>query len=127
MREDVARRLQNEQGQTMVEFALTILLTLTLVFGIIEFSRLVYTASILQWAAQAGARAAMVGDPVEAAALDRMAGLDTGRVSVTTTGPGADNEYTVELGYRFEFIVPLISSISGGDLELSARASMVRF
>lgn len=111
----------------MVEFALTILLTLTIIFGMIEFSRLVYTVSILQWAAQAGARAAIVDESVEAATLDRMAGLDTAQVSITTAGPDADNEYTVSLVYTFEFVVPLISAISGGDIELTASASMVKF
>ncbi len=64
----------------MVEFALTITLTLVLIFGLIDFSRAIYTASIIQWAAQQGARAAIIDgsqDVVEAAVKERLIGLDT--------------------------------------------------
>ncbi len=50
------RPLAQEGGQTLIEFALSIMILLTLVFGLIEFGRAVYAASVVQWAAQQGAR-----------------------------------------------------------------------
>ena len=64
----------------MVEFALTITLTLLLIFALIDFSRAMYTASILQWAAQHGARTAIIdrmdNEEVRAAVKERLVGLD---------------------------------------------------
>lgn len=118
----------------MIEFALTVSITLLMTFGMIEFSRVVYTVSILQWAAQAGARAAIVDpDHIDSVAVtdavrDRMAGFDLSTLSVAVGTPDpSTNEITVSLAYTFEFILPLISAVSGGDIELTASASMVAF
>src|SRR5215216_3074629 len=76
---------RSEVGQASVEFALTIVMTLLLIFGLIDFSRAIYTASIIQWAAQSGARAAIIDDSqeaVDAAVKDRMFGLDKDAVVV---------------------------------------------
>lgn len=119
-----SKRQRNERGQAMVEFALTITLTLLLVFGMIDFSRAIYTASVIQWAAQQGARTAMV-DPagVRAAVVNRLAGLDPDEVDVNVT-TGA-NTVQVEVSYEFDFIVPMISRITGDSIIFTASASMM--
>src|SRR5262245_58293842 len=82
-----SRLAQSEAGQASIEFALTITMTLLLIFALIDFSRAIYTASILQWAAQDGAREAIVmidssasaeeiKVAVEAAVKERLVGLD---------------------------------------------------
>ncbi|MCD6526025.1 MAG: pilus assembly protein [Desulfuromonas sp.] len=54
------RSLQNERGATMVEFAIIVALLLTIVFGIIEFSVLLYNKHMLTNASREGARAGVV-------------------------------------------------------------------
>jgi hypothetical protein len=111
----------------MVEFALTITLTLVLIFGLIDFSRAIYTASIIQWAAQQGARAAIIDpsqDVVEAAVKERLIGLDTEGVVVPPIS-WTGNVVQVQVTYPFEFIFPLVQQITGDGIEMSSSASMI--
>ena len=96
-----ARTSQNPQrGQTLVEFALVVLIFLVVLFGILEFSRALWTYNTIVQATRAGARFAVVelpsvtnqtvknyvvyhnsagtGSPV-------LPGLDTSNVTVTYT------------------------------------------
>jgi Flp pilus assembly protein TadG len=116
-------RMKNrEQGQTLVEFALSITITLMLIFGVIDFGRAVFTASVVQWAAQQGARAATVNpDQVQDAVLSRLVALDVNEVSITLSGPDAENVVTVIVDYRFEFITPFIP----GGVDMQGEASML--
>jgi len=49
-------RRQNEKGTTVAEFAIVALLFFTIIFGIIEFGRLLYTHNALTDATRRGAR-----------------------------------------------------------------------
>src|SRR5438132_4784872 len=61
---DEKRVSQNpEKGQTLVEFALVALLFLTLVLGIVEFGRALWTWNTIVQATRAGARFAVVEPP----------------------------------------------------------------
>lgn len=112
-------------GQAAVEFALTLMITLLLIFGLIDFGRAVYAAAVVQWAAQEGARAGIINlADVDAAVVDRMVSLDTDEVTIVTSEP-APNTVAVDVTYRFFFMTPLISSIVGEGLELQSSASMV--
>ena len=122
-----SRLIRSEAGQATVEFTLTIMMTLLLIFALIDFSRAMYTASVLQWAAQHGARAAII-DPtyesIEAAVLERMVGLDTDKVPppvVTWT----DKVVQVQVSYEFEFVAPIVAQITGDSIEMSSSASMI--
>jgi Flp pilus assembly protein TadG len=124
-----SRLVQSEAGQAIIEFALTITLTLMLIFGLIEFSRAIYTASVIQWAAQKGARTAIVdsttNDEVREAVKARLAGLDPAKVEIEIRPDdrsGSDVE--VEVRYPFEFIVPLIMDDS---IQMNANATMVKY
>jgi Flp pilus assembly protein TadG len=122
-----SRLVRSEAGQAAVEFALTIVMTLLLIFGIIDFSRAIYTASVIQWAAQQGARTAIIDSSpavVETAVHDRMAGLDTTQVFVTVSQP-ITGIMQVDVTYEFEFIVPIVAQITGDSIEMNASASMV--
>lgn len=111
----------------MVEFTLTITMTLLLIFALIDFSRAIYTASVLQWAAQNGARAAII-DPtyafVDAAVKERMVGLDLEKVNVLAP-TWSDNVVQVDVTYEFEFIAPIVAQITGESIEMSSSASMI--
>ncbi|MCZ7686957.1 MAG: pilus assembly protein [Sandaracinaceae bacterium] len=52
-----------------IEFALTSMVTLLLIFALIDFSRAIYTASVVQWAATYGARFG-VNDPEDLSGIE---------------------------------------------------------
>lgn len=55
-----ARALRNEDGSELVEFALSALVLFTLMFGIMDFCRAAYSYHFTTYAAQEGARFAIV-------------------------------------------------------------------
>jgi Flp pilus assembly protein TadG len=119
-----------EGGQTLVEFALTLMLLLTLVFGLIEFSRAIYAASVVQWAAQQGARVGVAeyadtpSSELEGLVVDavrsRMTGLNVEMAAINVELP-APEIIQVDVTYPFEFVVTLF----GEGITLQASASMV--
>jgi hypothetical protein len=121
------RNVRGEAGQASVELALTITMTLLLIFALIDFSRAIYTASIIQWAAQRGARAAII-DPtqefVEAAVKERLVGLDPELVVVEFPAP-VGNVVEVRVTYPFDFVAPIVEQITGDGIEMSSSASMI--
>jgi len=122
-----SRLAQSEAGQASIEFALTITMTLLLVFALIDFTRAMYTASIIQWAAQSGAREAIIDpsqDAVEAAVKDRLVGLDKNAVIVAPPS-WTGNVVEVQVTYPFEFVAPIVRQITGDGIEMSSSASMI--
>jgi len=63
---------RTQRGALTVEFALTVVLFLTLIFVIMEVSRLMYLWNTVQEVARQAARAASVSDFSSAAAMDRV-------------------------------------------------------
>jgi Flp pilus assembly protein TadG len=57
------QRSHGEGGQTLVEFALAILIFLVIVFGLLEFARALWTWNTIVQATRAGARFAVVETP----------------------------------------------------------------
>jgi Flp pilus assembly protein TadG len=123
--------LAQEGGQTLIEFALTLMVMLTLVFGLIEFSRAIYAASVVQWAAQQGARVGVaeyaetptpeaLEGLVETAVRSRMTGLNVDAAVINVDLP-APEIVQVDVSYTFEFVVALF----GEGFTLQASASMV--
>ncbi|HKQ73905.1 MAG TPA: TadE/TadG family type IV pilus assembly protein [Blastocatellia bacterium] len=116
-----------ERGATLVEFAIAGPIFFAAVFGIIEFSRLLWTHNALADAACQGARYAAIS-PQNATEVKNMVvygapnpapganpliyGLTTGNVEVTYNGFGV-KQGGVEVkitGYQFTFSVPLIEA-----------------
>lgn len=117
---------KQEAGQTLIEFALVLMMLLLLTFGMIDLSRAVYTASVLQAAAQAGARAGMVSlAGVDAAAKARLVGLDSARVEVTTAMLTSER-LEVQVTYELDLMTPLIAQlVPQGRITLASSASML--
>ena len=71
------KRPNCERGSTIVEFALVLLLFLTFLLGVMDFSRMLFTWNAATEATRAGARYAVVCDNTgnEAAVLARMQAL----------------------------------------------------
>lgn len=122
-----SRLARSEAGQASVEFALTITMTLLLIFALIDFSRAMYTASVLQWAAQSGARAAIIEpsqEAVEEAVKERLVGLDPDIVIVAPLS-WTGNVVQVQVTYPFEFVAPIVAQITGESIDMSSSASMI--
>lgn len=125
------RKNSTQRGAALVETAIAGSVFLTVVFALLEFSRLLWTHNALADAARQGARYAAVSTQnvsnvqnvvvygSENPALDAkpvVYGLTTGQVTVTYLGFGVkQGSVTVRItGYQFNFVVPLI----GGTLNL---------
>ena len=124
----------NQRGQTLVEFALAALLFLTLILGIVEFGRALWTWNTIVEATRAGARYAVVETPTAANVKNYVVyynaagtgdpvlpGLTTSNVTVsflkndgtaaTQTPPYDSDQVQVGItGYTFNFLVPLFGS-----------------
>jgi Flp pilus assembly protein TadG len=131
-------RRNSQRGQTLVEFALAVMLFLTLLFGIIEFGRALWSWNTIVQATRAGARFAVTSDPTNDTAIKNwvvyhnaagtgdpvLNGLATNNVNVSfLANDGTDMSATryksdvVQVGvtgYTFNFIVPLL----GGSITL---------
>lgn len=124
-----SRLAQYEGGQASIEFTLTITMTLLLIFALIDFSRAMYTASIIQWAAQNGARAAIIEptqEAVEEAVKERMVGLNQDAVIVAPIS-WSGNVVQVQVTYPFKFVTPVVAQITGEGIEMSSSASMIAY
>jgi hypothetical protein len=125
-----SRRLRSEGGQAAIEFAYTITVTLLLMFGLIDFSRAIYAASVIQWAAQQGARTGIVDiaevtdAEIISAVEARMVGINVAEAEIQIQRL-PDDIMQVDIDYEFEFLIPLVSRITGESITLTASASMV--
>lgn len=127
---------QNEQGTTMVEFAIIVVVLLSIVFGIIEFGVLLFDQHVLTNASREGARAAVVSrvprlpesdviDVVEHYCQQHLvtfgdSALLTTVVDRNGTSFGDDLEVTVT--YPFSFLV--LSNFGLGPVTLTAVTRM---
>jgi Flp pilus assembly protein TadG len=123
-----------QKGQTLLEFALAVMLFLTLLFGIIELGRALWTWNTIVQATRAGARFAITSDPTNDTAIKNwvvysnaagtgdpvLTGLSTSNVNVlfqkndgtdmSATRYSADMVQVGITGYTFNFIVPLFGA-----------------
>lgn len=118
------RRLRNEKGQTLVEFALVAPLLLVIVFAVVQFGVAYNHYITLTDATRVGARKAAVSRheaypaaAAEAAARSSASGLDPDKlaVSVTATAWEQGGSVTVESTYPYEIDL-LGFVVASGDL-----------
>jgi Flp pilus assembly protein TadG len=127
---------KNEEGKTLLEFAIIGTVFLSVMFGVIEFGRLYWTHNALRDAARRGVRYAAVrkNDAVGMQAVKNMVvygdpaggttplvnGLSTSNVDieyVNYNGIQLSSRATVKISnYKFNFAVPLI----GGSITMPA-------
>jgi TadE-like protein len=129
------RRRGGDSGAAAVEFALVLPILLLVIFGIIDFGRMLYAKITLAEAAREGARAtALVGPAAGRTQVQRsVTGLDSsaGPVTVDVVGcpdpPEPDAEATVTLHYTFKLVTPLaaLADIGGSDGEIALTETSV--
>jgi Flp pilus assembly protein TadG len=118
----MSKALSRQAGVAAVEFALICSLFVTILMGVIEMGRLLWTWNAATEATRLGARLAVVCDKDDAdiklKMIDRLPALDTSNITVTYLDPpNADNTCTpatckavrVALtGYEHDTIIPFL-------------------
>ncbi len=122
-------RRRAEQGQSLVEFALSLMVLLVITFGFFDFGRLAFVSSVLQAAAEEGARAGIILNTtdvqIQAATRARMVGLDADETNVAVSRPDS-NSVQVSVTYDYVFMAPFIGAlIDGGQVPLTSSARMI--
>ena len=122
-------------GQTAVEFAMTVLVYLTVVFAIIEFGRVLYAYNLVAYSARQGSRYAAVHgssskSPASSSAItsvvqNEINGLDTSNNELSVTTSWSPNNrpggiVTVKVQYTLSHVVPLWNWV----LALSSTSKM---
>ena len=129
---------RSERGSALVEFAIASTVTLTMIFGIIDFGRGLYTYHLVANAARAGSRYAIVrgstcavaGCPATSSSIQTYVrglapGIDPNSLAVTTTWPGGNapgQPVTVSVTYPFKLIVSILPSFT---MPMTSASTMV--
>lgn len=118
----IAHRLPHprERGAAAVEFAILLPVLLLLIFGIIDFGRMLNAQITLTEAAREGARAAALGQDADSR-VQAASGVLKGVTDTVTTCPasGASSaNTTVTTSYTFTFVTPVaaLAPLFGGSL-----------
>ena len=134
---------RGRSGQSLVEFALVVILLLLLVVGIVELGRVWNLYQVLANAAREGARLASLpsGFTTTAAVTDRIQGylatanVNPAQATVTIGGGGVDGgtgtqvSVTVSYPYNFLYVGPIIrllnpGATAGADVTIQAQIVM---
>lgn len=115
--------MKSEKGQAAVEFALVLPILLMLIFGIVDFGRILYTKNAVTSLSQDAARYMSIkyvsgntNDAVLSSYVTSHPGtLTLGDFTVINTSDTitAGSEVDVTLTYKISFITPLVKMIPG--------------
>ena len=121
--------IKNHRGQSMVEFAIVLPVFLLLVFGMMEFGRVMNQYLVVAEAAREGARSAALGGndgtvttTVKAAATT----IDEGQltVSIFPAVRVRGNSVTVTVTNKMQIITPVISAIIANPYTVQGKTIM---
>lgn len=125
-------KLRDEKGLALVELAISIFLLVLILFGAIEFGRVMYMRNTLNLAAREGARlAAVTPSPMNTGKIisyvESCIPFDQTGISVTVTsnptGFTSGSTITVAVSLPFQTVVPeLITQLN--NITLTGQASM---
>jgi len=131
--------MKNQRGATAVEFAIVFPLLILLMFGIIEFSIILYDKAMITNASREGARAGIVSQLVRVSDSQIQSVVDnycrlylisfgagaTPVTTVTRTGSTFGSELSVTVTYTYSFLA-LPQFVTGlvGPMNLTARTVM---
>lgn len=121
-------RWRRDRGAAAVEAALVLPLLLLLVFGIIDFGRMLNAQIKVTEAAREGARASSLNANVANRIQDVMGSLSNVEVAEQQCGsnPGAGADAQVVVRYSFEFVTPFsaLAGLAGGPITLTSTGVM---
>ncbi len=120
---------KGERGQTMVEFALVFPVFLLLLFGVLDFGRVVYAYNTISNAAREGARAAVIldntPDQVKTTVVQKAVSLSLTTANVNVTSRAVGQPVTVTVDYRFTPIVTaIVDAMGASGIDLHASSTM---
>ena len=132
------RKSNSERAQSLVEFAISLLLILMILTGAVELSLALFEYVTIRDAAQEGALFASVNPKdtvnIQARVIDAAndgVALTAGNITITSNGnycegltpSGTPITITVRISRPHQIIMPLVGSFIGQQLNLSARAT----
>ena len=130
----VVRNRWGDRGAAAVEFALVLPPLLLLIFGIIDFGRMLNAQLTATEAAREGARARALGESASARVDTVFGGPGVATTTVNSscpTNPTAGQDAKVTVTYTFSFVTPigfmagiLPNGTSGGTLSLTGVGVM---
>jgi Flp pilus assembly protein TadG len=124
-------RLQDEKGAVMVEFSIILPLLALLLFGVVDFSLLLYNQQVITNASREGARAGIVAQTPRLNLTDvqqvvndytgsHLVTFGTTSAAVTSidnsAGTAFGDDLTVTVSYQYDFLVlpNFVASLAGG-------------
>lgn len=130
-----ARCTKRRRGASLLEGALSMTVFLTILFGIMEFGRMVWIYNLVSHGAREATRYAIVRgsssgrqasvSDIQAIVTARSPGLETSRITTTVTfspDQAAGSSAKVAVTYQFNPVVPFFP---GTPLQLSSTSQMV--
>jgi Flp pilus assembly protein TadG len=135
------KEIKNQKGAAAVEFAIVFPILLVLIFGIIEFSIMLYNKAMITNASREGARSGIVFASPRVPNTDITSVIDTycsnslitfgtqniPVVTISRSGTGAEagDILTVDVSYHYDFLVlpNLIENLISG-MDLTATTVM---
>ncbi len=125
------RFFKQEKAQALVEFALALPILLALLWGIIEFGRIINAQMVISNLAREGARFGAVGyndSQISAAILADHASLEAADIEVEISpsfGSRVKGQpLTVTVNYSVELLTPIPPSIVPNPVPLSSECTM---
>ncbi len=117
----------------MVEFALVGMTFLIIIFGVIDLGRAVFQYNLLASSAREGARVAVLqsntdGDVIDRAVQSSAGTLTSGDVTISgsrTCSSVPCPSVTVTVSHEFTPVTPLIGTLIGGSISMTASSTMV--
>ncbi len=121
------------RGQAIIEFALIFPILLLIIMGIFDFGYAVFANNMIENAARAGARAAVIkansDTIIRGRARSVAPGLDLSNDAQIVISPSPNRSYdqpvSVTVRYLYRPITPLIGQVIGGGIQLSATSTMI--
>ncbi|MDQ0255749.1 Flp pilus assembly protein TadG [Evansella vedderi] len=110
--------IRSEKGQGTVELAISLVLLLILLFGIIDFGRIFHANLALNHAGREAARVMSVGGQdadIVAIVRSQSVGLDPSKISINVTPSATERRRgtngTIHLTYSLQTFTPFASSV----------------
>lgn len=125
----IKKLFKSKKAQSMVEMAIVLPLLLLMLFGIIEFGRILGGYMIIHDLAREGARYGVVG--MSDANIrnhiitnDSFLSIASGDITITPGNRTVGSPLTVGIDYDMDIITPIISNIVPNPMKLSAEYVM---
>lgn len=125
------RILKNQDGQSVVEFAIILPVLLLIIMGIVQFGMLIGSYLTLENAAREAARAGIIGSTnaeVRLVITSTSPNLEPGKLTIAIApsegSRTSGSTLTVNLTYNYDLTIPIISSLFNNTVVLNAETSM---